>query len=555
MLFQTVEFTVLLSATIVGLLMLRGARHQQIMLLIASYVFYGWWDVRFVFLLLFSSVVDYTASLGVEGHKLSVKRQATLGGLVVAGVYLFLGLNWPAVQSETSVALTLQTFFQPQWAGVKAAIVAALVITAVLGVLYQWFFTLGDRSRRIAFLTTSVVINLGTLSLFKYFNFFLDSASGVGSLLGVSWQPPMLNILLPVGVSFYTFQTMSYTIDVFRGLVQAERSILRVLLYVAYFPQLVAGPILRPSQFMPSLESRWALKSENIYSGFHLIMVGLVKKVLVADWVALLVDQVFSESTGMSSLVVMLGAALFAIQIYCDFSGYTDIARGISRLFGIEIPLNFNFPYFSTSIIDFWRRWHISLSTWLRDYLYIPLGGSRCRVQRVYANLMITMLLGGLWHGAAWNFVVWGGYQGVLLCINRALLHFIERRAKLQTLIGSRLGRILCWAVTMYLTLLGWLIFRANSTEQLIYMMKKFLLFDGRLGLTSIGLGIGMPFHALAATAFFIIMHATGFFTTRWPDRMDRMVYWQRVILYFFIGMLLLVFWPPSNQPFVYFQF
>ena len=370
--------------------------------------------------------MDHAAALGVAGVKLTWKERLGICAIVFSAVGLFLGVNWPDIQDGPGWP-TFRAVFHPHWPGAMAAIVICLTLAAVGPVVYEGYFRLRERSRRRAFLWTSVLINLGILGFFKYFNFFADNLRGLGTLLGWQPDPALLKVALPVGISFYTFQTMSYTIDVYRGKSQPDRSLLRVALYVAYFPQLVAGPILRPDEFFPALRRAWRLSADHLTRGFHLIIVGLVKKVLIADSMAPLVDTFLSQPQGRPSLCIYVGVTLFAAQIYCDFSGYTDIARGISRVFGVEIPINFNYPYFSTSIIEFWRRWHISLSTWLRDYLYIPLGGNRCGTVRLYLNVMATMLLGGLWHGAAWNFVIWGGYQGLLLCINRPLRSIIQR--------------------------------------------------------------------------------------------------------------------------------
>jgi D-alanyl-lipoteichoic acid acyltransferase DltB (MBOAT superfamily) len=251
----------------------------------------------------------------------------------------------------------------------------------------------------------------------------------------------------------------------------------------------------------------------------------------------------------------MLGVALFAVQIYCDFSGYTDIARGISRVFGVEIPLNFNYPYFSTSIIEFWRRWHISLSTWLRDYLYIPLGGSRVSGLLTYFNLMVTMVLGGLWHGASWNFVIWGAYQGVLLCVNRLFRAIVEPHKPIVALLQSRPGTVIRWGITLYFWMLGWLIFRLTDFDKLIYCVKKFVLFDGAISFSGLGLGRGSPATAALAILMFVALHTYGFMTKRWDERLTAMSMPLRLLAYVIIGMLLFYGWPSQQSAFIYFQF
>ena len=250
-----------------------------------------------------------------------------------------------------------------------------------------------------------------------------------------------------------------------------------------------------------------------------------------------------------------MGAVLFAAQIYCDFSGYTDIARGVSRVLGVEIPLNFDAPYFSTSIIEFWRRWHISLSTWLRDYLYIPLGGSRCGPVRLYFNLMATMVLGGLWHGAAWNFVVWGAYQGVLLCINRPLRAIINGSPLLTRASRHPLGVLTRWGVTMYLVLLGWLVFRVSGYGNVMYAVRRFVLFDGRWELSGLGAGTASPFTAILACGIFVLLHTLGFFSRSWPERLDAAPRTVQLLAYAAMGFVCFLAWPSEQEPFIYFRF
>ncbi len=502
MLFQTYEFLVLMLVVLAGVALLRQPRSQHWMLLVASYVFYGWWDVRFLALLLLTSMIDYSAALGMAGVKLAWLERFRLSAILITGNMFFLGLNWPAVQHGTE-AVTWAEFLKPGWEYAWWAIAACSAFAVVGPVIYGFYFWLEDQARRRAFLITSIAGNLTVLGFFKYFNFFRENLLELGYRLGYQWALPELTIALPVGISFYTFVTMSYGIDAYRRQLVPERSFVRMALFVAYFPHLVAGPIIRPEQLLPTLKTAWRLDAHRLTSGFHLAIVGLVKKVLIADSMARLVGTILDRPQGQPSILIVLGSALFAVQIYCDFSGYTDIARGVSRMLGVELPLNFNFPYFSTSIIDFWRRWHISLSSWLRDYLYIPLGGGRVRPSRVYFNLMTTMVLGGLWHGASWNFVIWGAYQGGLLCLNRLASGLIARSERLTQWFDTTAARVICWGVTMYFVLLGWLIFRVTDLHQLLYAMKAFVFFDSRLDTSSLGLGTGTPAIALAPSACF----------------------------------------------------
>ena len=554
MLFQTYEFLILMLLVLAGIGVLRHARAQHWMLLVASYVFYAWWDVRFLVLLLLTSMIDYSAALGIYGVRLSWRERFRLAALLIGGAYLTLGLNWPAVQ-RGNTHITLAEFLHPGWEHAYWAIAAISAFAIVGPIIYGFYFRLSENARRNAFLATSMVANLVILGFFKYFDFFRDNLVGIGHILGFEWAPPALNVALPVGISFYTFVTMSYGIDAYRGDIVPERSFLRMALFVSYFPHLVAGPIIRPEQLLPTLHKPWTLSPERLLSGFHLAAVGMVKKVLIADSVAPLVEIILGEPVGKPSILIMLGAALFAAQIYCDFSGYTDVARGVSRMLGVELPLNFNFPYFSQSIVEFWRRWHISLSSWLRDYLYIPLGGGRVTLPRVYFNLLTTMVLGGLWHGASWNFVIWGTYQGLLLCINRFFDEFKRKSERLTALFEHPAMQVVCWAVTMYFVLLGWLIFRVTNLENLLYAMRAFVLFDGRLELTSLGLGLGMPVIALAALVIFAILHCWSYFAIRWAELLDRTPSRLLPIIYLLLGLLFFVAWPAENAPFIYFQF
>lgn len=312
-------------------------------------------------------------------------------------------------------------------------------------------------TERRLLLFVSLITNLGLLAVFKYGNFILDTGGWIWAALDVSL--PRLPETIPVGISFYTFQTLSYTIDIYRGHRKPEESALNFALYVSFFAQLVAGPIVRSSQFLPQIRTMPELKMEPIAAGAQRFLLGLFKKIVIADNVALYVDTVFADPSAHSAPVLWCAAYGFALQIYCDFSGYTDMALGIAQGFGLKLPENFNAPYLSRSITEFWRRWHISLSTWLRDYLYIPLGGSRISQQRTYFNLMVTMLLGGLWHGAAWNFVFWGGFHGAMLAVERARGWRLNDEPS-SAIFGASLLRIL---LTFHLVTIAWVTFRAES--------------------------------------------------------------------------------------------
>ncbi|MDB3935099.1 MBOAT family protein [Granulosicoccus sp.] len=316
-----------------------------------------------------------------------------------------------------------------------------------------------EQNRRKLLLIASLGLNLGLLALFKYFNFFSASISDVLTTIGVPVDTLRLDLLLPVGISFYTFQTLSYTIDVYRRKIPTEHSLLKFATYVAFFPQLVAGPIVRASEFLPQLNAPDIDRRADVSGGLRLVFIGLFKKIVIADLLAfLIVDEVFANPAAFSSLDLMVGLYAYAFQIYCDFSGYSDIAIGIALMIGFRLPRNFNKPYLASSPSDFWRRWHITLSEWLRDYLYISLGGNRGGQLRTTFNLLATMLLGGLWHGAAWNFVLWGGYHGLLLALTR----------NVRLAAGSGyLRRILYISLTFHAVLFGWLLFRVPDMQTL----------------------------------------------------------------------------------------
>jgi D-alanyl-lipoteichoic acid acyltransferase DltB (MBOAT superfamily) len=300
---------------------------------------------------------------------------------------------------------------------------------------------------------------------------------GLGS---IDWR---LSIILPVGISFYTFQTMSYSWDVYRGEVKPVRNFWDFALFVSFFPQLVAGPIERAKNLIPQVLSPRHFSREQFYEGSYLIFFGLFKKVYIADVLAKHVDEVFSMP--LAELVwvdVLMGGMLFAFQIYCDFSGYTDIARGVSKWLGFDIMLNFKLPYFSTNPSQFWRQWHISLSTWLRDYLYIPLGGNRNGVLMTFRNLMLTMLLGGLWHGASWTFLLWGGVHGLLLCIHRVWASFMGQMKWFQWLSRIYLYRLVVGFCFFLVVCLTWIIFRAENFEQMYGMLRVLFTLQGQVG-------------------------------------------------------------------------
>lgn len=366
------------------------------MLLIASYVFYGWWDWRFLSLIFISTMTDFLCGIKIfNQHSQHGKRK---------------------------------------------------------------------------FLFISIIVHLTMLGTFKYWDFFAESFMALLSSFSIHTNIRTLNIILPAGISFYTFKSISYTVDIYRGEVEPAYNFLDYALFVSFFPQLVAGPIDRAKNLLPQILNKRHFDKDQMFQGLHLIFWGLFKKVFVADNLAVIVDKVYANQAATGTEYIIATWA-FAFQIYGDFSGYSDIARGTSKCLGIELMQNFKQPYFATDPSDFWRRWHISLSSWLRDYLYIPLGGNRKGTLKTLRNLFLTMFLGGLWHGAAWKFVIWGMYHGVLLCIYRIL-----GNGKAQGIQTSNLWTYMLKAFIMFqLTSLGWIFFRAHSLDQIILIFQRIL--------------------------------------------------------------------------------
>jgi alginate O-acetyltransferase complex protein AlgI len=433
---------------------------RNLLIVAASYLFYGWWDYRFLSLLLFSSVLDYAV------------------GLLLASS--------------------------------------------------------SDPRRRKWLLGSSIVLNLSILGFFKYYNFFIESFGVVLAKLGLSFDPATLNIILPWGISFYTFQSMSYAIDVYRGQVTATRSLVNFLAYVSFFPQLVAGPIERARHLLPQFERTRLISIEMIEEGIWLALWGMFKKVVVADSLAPLVEMVFNGSTFSGPLVVLATVA-FGLQIYCDFSGYSDIARGTARILGFDIMVNFNIPYAAKSLREFWQRWHISLSTWLRDYLYVPLGGNRRGPIRTYLNLLITMFLGGLWHGAAWNFVLWGIWHGVGLALTRMFG-------------GWKLPRLLAWVATMAFVFYGWLLFRARSLSQISDMTTS---------VTNLSCPPWIGTYSLALLLLATPLIAMELWQIKTNDRLValKLPRWSKGGLQALLFIGIALFWEQQKKLFIYFQF
>ncbi len=396
-----------------------------------------------------------------------------------------------------------------------------------------------DRSRRKLILLISIVTNLGILGSFKYFNFFRDSAASLLIALGYDNSLPTLDVILPMGISFYTFQTMSYTIDVYRG-AKPERRLLDFAVYVSCFPQLVAGPIVRARELLPQINTDRRFADVDLSAGVYRIFRGLFKKMVVADTLSLYVDAVFAEPGSYTGLSAWIGLYAYAFQIYMDFSGYTDVALGVGRLLGIKLPENFNRPYLAASPSEFWRRWHITLSTWLRDYLYISLGGSRLGRLLTVRNLFITMALGGLWHGAAWTFVAWGVYHGVLLTGERVIRGSRQPIDIESQPFSYRIVRIL---LMFHLSCLGWLLFRAPDWATVQAMLVSLTDFSGELR----GKRIALIVLACWAAHLLPVMRDLA-------DRFARLpAFGQGALAAACMWALVLI--SPDAKPFIYFQF
>ncbi|MCH2170867.1 MBOAT family protein [Myxococcota bacterium] len=404
-----------------------------------------------------------------------------------------------------------------------------------------------DAHSRRRWITLSLIVNLGILGFFKYAGFFAESLADLIAPFGHAIPDFALQVVLPVGISFYTFQSLGYTLDVYRGQLQPTRNLLDFALFVAFFPQLVAGPIERASRLLGQIATPRHLSWEGLGAGSWLILWGLFKKTVVADSLSQVVDAVYAPGAAATGPEVVLATYAFAFQIYCDFSGYTDIARGTARCLGFDLMLNFRLPYFATSPADFWRRWHISLSTWLRDYLYIPLGGNRRGSRRTLINLLLTMLLGGLWHGAAWTFVAWGAYHGALLIIQRLLQPTLDRLAPVSGT-AARLWWLASILGTFHLICLGWLIFRSEDLGQVAHLLTTlFTSFEiGSTGDWWLPLGL-----LIAPVLAMQILQARSDDLSvqfRWPMP-------ARAALYVALFFAIVVYGEDFGAPFIYFQF
>ena len=462
----------------------RNLRWQNLFVVVVSYVFYGWWDWRFLLLIVFTSLCSYGS------------------GLLIDHCYL---------RDDKKIA--------KWWAGLN------------------------------------IVVNLLVLGVFKYFNFFADNLQSLFACLGLLLDAPTLKVILPVGISFYTFQALSYTIDVYRRQLPATHDIGAFFAFISFFPQLVAGPIERASNLLPQFLSQRKFDYANAVDGLRQMLWGFFKKLVVADNCAIAVNLIWESYTDQSGLALWIAAFLFTFQIYCDFSGYSDIAIGCARLFGINLRRNFDVPYFSRNIQEFWRRWHISLMTWFRDYVYFPLGGSRCGKLMTIRNIFIVFLLSGLWHGADWTFVLWGLYHGMLL----SFLLIMGSRLKYKKDIVAdghwlpslkELGQMIA---TFILVLIGWIIFRAENIDQLAGVGTKLFSADGFFNLY----GSSLRADVFVFIAFMLTVEwsqRTKQHALLFPDIKLFHYRFVRISIYYFLITLIWVAYS-SSQQFIYFQF
>lgn len=482
MLFNSLDFAIFLPLVffIYWFVVNKNLKAQNAFLLFASYVFYGWWDARFLFLIAFSSFLDYSIGLKLYNSNNDVRRKILLG--------------------------------------------------------------------------ISIAVNIGLLGFFKYYNFFADSFSEAFSFLGAHIEPLRLNIILPVGISFYTFQTLSYTFDVYNKKLMPTNNLIEFGAFVSFFPQLVAGPIERASSLLPQFYRKRFFDYSIATDGLRQILWGLFKKIVIADNCAEFANLIFNNSENYGGSTLILGALFFTFQIYGDFSGYSDIAIGVSKLFGFNLMQNFAYPYFSRDIAEFWRRWHISLSTWFRDYLYIPLGGSRGSVWMKVRNIFIIFLVSGFWHGANWTFLIWGALNGLyflplmLSNRNRSNLNVVAKGRWLPSLMDF--GRML---ITFCLTVFAWIFFRADSLGH-AYRYIQGIFASTILEKPSFNNMLGA--YTTIILIFFLILiewfgrcylHALG----EMENRVKRPL---RLILYYMI-IFLIMWFMGKEQEFIYFQF
>jgi alginate O-acetyltransferase complex protein AlgI len=489
--------------------------HRKFWLLVCSYVFYGAWDWRFLFLLLLSTLVDYFVGLMLSRPQVNVQVDNS-------------GVGQEIKTSEVVENRDLKNRWITFWDW------------------NAWVAKPLNQNQRQAWLALSLVVNLGLLGFFKYYNFFTDSASNLLTFLGFPVSLKTLDIILPAGISFYTFQTLSYSLDAYLGKLKPVRNFCDFALFVTFFPQLVAGPIVRATTFLPQLLTPKTLNEVDFRGCLTLFFVGYFKKACISDNLSPIVDQYFSNPEIYTVLSCWIAVISFAIQLYCDFSGYSDMAIACAGLLGYQLPRNFNFPYFSSNVTELWQHWHITLSSWLRDYIYIPLMKMRSKDRRTelfsYKNLLITMLLSGLWHGAAWHFVAWGGLNGIALIVHKQWSSWLapyKRSLPLRNMLGIPL--------TFYWFCASVIFFRSNDLSSAMQVEKSFVFLNSP-GSQNLGIQVGWIFVPLT------IMHWAAYkgWFADWWRKIPR---WSFAVLSGVLVSAIFRLKAINPQPFVYFQF
>lgn len=540
MLFNSLEFLIFLPI-VYTVYRFSTFKVQNYVLLISSYIFYGWWDWRFLFLLIFSTSIDFWTGLVLDRGRLRRREMILPATSLSLAAVLLLGLNTSEMFHRLGGGGEGAPLVTPMMPYVLVGVPAFLVLVAIV---YRVLTSRPEETRRRACVIVSIATQLTILGFFKYFDFFADSLSEALGDIGLELPRQDFDIVLPVGISFYTFQSMSYAIDIYRRELRPTDRFLDFAVFVSFFPQLVAGPIERARSLLPQMSAPRTIGTDQVRRGLFLILFGMFKKVAIADGIAGTADTAYAIADP-SWATIVLGTAAFAIQIYADFSGYSDIARGVAKLFGVELMRNFNQPYFARSPRDFWTRWHISLSTWLADYLYKPLGGNRGSLAFTCRNLMLTMMLGGLWHGAAWNYVLWGTYHGCILSLHRTLVYrFGQARDNLAQAFLKTAG---FGMVTLY----GWLLFRARSWPQIETYTATLFTGSGGLSFAASRPGFSAAFGFGLLAIWEIAQYRAG------GDPKFYRALPSPLVGFAVAAMIFLTLMGTSNEPaqFIYFQF
>lgn len=456
--------------------------------------------------------------------------------------FTLLGYYWITKKNLQLWFLFLSSvFFYCYWSTVY---VFLLLFTVVLDFyLAKAISMTTSHARRKTFLLISVVANLGILGFFKYYNFFADSLNGALQVAGIAAPMPILSLVLPIGISFYTFQSLSYVIDVYRKTSSAHPHLLEFAGYVTLFPHQISGPLVRHNYIVPQLEDSktYFFNSENFWKGCYFFVFGLAKKMMIADRIAVVVDPLVANMAGASTAEAWIAMVGYTMQLYFDFSGYSDMAVGLGLMMNIQFPQNFNSPYKSLSITEFWQRWHITLSSWLKDYLYISLGGNRAGILKTYRNLFLTMAIGGLWHGANWTYLVWGCFHGGILAIER----FFKDRGWVIVK-----NKYIKWTFTFFLVCVGWVFFRAHSVHDALFWLQKVFMLNGEVNwdVTLIPLKHKDRFFAALGVAILVAFLAKN----TW-ERDFKPALWRAALMAFMFVVCLM--YMGEESPFLYFQF